>query len=161
MRICIGSKLAVQLGVKFSTRLRQCTERREIHTEKAEPLQHRVRIGDTGEVCDFFFPHKLPKTAVKERFLRHNNGSTDSEVRIQNRKPIDIVQRQIRNSTFIFVKIQILHNGLCICLEIIIALPHQLRAARRARCRHEDGKILVKRVWILLPHIVKDIAIDV
>ena len=84
-------KLRMKLRVELAARLRQRTERREIHTKEAEPLQHRVGIGYAGKTCNRLFPHNLPKTAVKERFLRHNNGSADSEVRIQNRKPIDIV----------------------------------------------------------------------
>ena len=152
-------KFTVQLRIELAARLRERAERREIHAEEAQPLQHRIRIRHAPEIRYTMFADNLPKCAVKKCPLRHNDGGTCREMCVEDRKPVDIVERQIRHAALILVNIQIVYDGFRIRAQILIALPHELRTARRPRRRHEKRELCVQGKRIFLQQVEQHIVL--
>ena len=145
--------------IELSARLRQCVECGKIHAKKAKALQHLIGIGNAGKTRDILLTHECPKSTIKQGTFRHDNGCPHGKMCIEDRKPVDVMKRQVGYSTLRPIDMQIFDDGFCIGAKVLIALTHELRTARRAGCRHEKGKIIMERKGILFPQIQKYILL--
>ena len=135
----------MEVGIELAARLCQKSQGRQCHTCKTQAVEHRIGIGNAVQVRDMMRAEQIPETALRDPLIRQHNGCTDREMRIDDGQSIDIVHRQIRNRTVSGSQVEIVYDCLRIRTQISIALPHELRAARRARGRHEEREILVQR----------------
>ena len=154
----IFRKLPVQLRQKLAARLGHGAQRRQLHAEETEFFQHFICIGHAAkgsgpclleEIPEFFFPQGV---IGQQHFCAHQHMAVDDG------QAIGVVHPQGGDGALRLVQLQILCNGSCVGLHILIALAHQLGASCAARSGQQQCQIVIQRHILRVPGPVQAIA---
>ncbi len=130
------------------------TQLRERTVAKADLFQEFIGIGHAGKIGAAAGRKTVEESWIKDRAAGNVKAGADSQMGVQHRKAIGVMQRQDQAAAIVGAKLQIFGNRAGIDRNIASRKPHRLAAPGTARGRQQEAEVRMQRL-VTAPQIVR------